>query len=320
MQTYAQDISDALQLYGHCLLPGLGLLTLERKPAERSYPHHQLSPPSFSVQWQPLPVPKHPYYSIVQQIAYAYVLKAEEAAAAWESAEAQILQKLSSGSSVTLAGLGLLNLDEDRKVTFIPWDASLSLYPALALNPENKPVRKEPVASEPVISEAQSPVPELLENSPPPSESRQARSKWWVIGSIIALLAVGWFTYKGTLQRRKAASNFNEIVAKDSPGQASVHDTTVVPGAAASEGLATEKPDSLHYVIVFADYDNEDRARRQFNRMRNWGHPVVLLTRDSMHYGLGLPFTSMPADTTVNLVKIMKLYGPHAHIVYVHKQ
>lgn len=314
MQTYAQDISDALQLYGHCLLPGLGLLTLERRPAERSYPHHQLSPPSFSLQWQPLPVPKHPYYSIVQQIAYTYVLKADEAAAAWESTEAEIRQKLSSGSSVTLEGLGLLNLNEDRKVIFVPWDPSFSLYPALEVNRENTPAKKEP-PSEPMVSEASS-APELLEHSPPLAESRQARSRWWVIGSIIALLAVGWFTYRGTLQRRKAASNFNEIVAKDSPPQGPAEDTAMIAGRAGTAGLATGTPDSLHYVIVFANYDNADRARRQFHRMRNWGHPVILLTRDSIHYGLGLSFTSMPADTTVNLVKVMKLYGPHAHIVY----
>jgi hypothetical protein len=43
---------------------------------------------------------------------------------------------------------------------------------------------------------------------------------------------------------------------------------------------------------------------------------VVLIRRDSSLYELGLPFTSLPADTAANLKKMKTLYGERVHIEY----
>ena len=325
MQTYSQEINDALQQYGHCLLPDIGLLYIIRSPAERSYRDNKLYPPSFHISLDPGTQSGRSSFSIVRQIAHAHSLSPEEAEKAWTETAAAIKKKLSTGSSVELTGLGWLNLNEEGQPSFT--EARFTpIYEPLPTDFIPKPPKA--VAAPAVLPDEQNEDPaEILpaeSNLTIPSDEKAWRSinpRWWIAGSIIALLLVGWFTYKGTIQRREKASALREILNEERLSrQTATADSLALLSADSAGKHQPAENDSIHYKIIIAVYNNKSRALHQFNKMRNWGHPVVLDTQDSVTYKLAMPFTSIAADTTVNLVNMMKLYGNKVHIEYDTKE
>ena len=118
METYATEINEALQKYGRCLLPGIGLLEVIYHPAERSFRDNTLQPPTFEL------ILSHDYNqkdktsSVIGELALSHSFTEEEATHNWENTRDAIKEKLSTGSSVPLEGLGWFNLDEEGHITF----------------------------------------------------------------------------------------------------------------------------------------------------------------------------------------------------------
>lgn len=295
----------------------------------------------------PLDRPDPSLYPITRQIAFSHSLSEEEAGRKWSETAAAIREKLSSGSSVELRGLGYLNLNEKGRISFTASDEFLPLYepvpggnaPAAAETtpPETTPPETTPAetavaentpadASSPVAAAEEieagtvgGPAVRIFEDT----GSKPRRARWWIAGSIVVLLLTGWFTYRGTLLRKKKASTIRHIIHKENKtkGLASIDSMKLQQqdfdtAAGSPLAMAGHPDDSVHYVIVFAIYNSRDRAEHQYGKMRGWGHPVVLIRRDSSLYELGLPFTSLPADTADNLKKMKTLYGERVHIEY----
>jgi hypothetical protein len=316
LQTYAQEISDVLQQYGRCSLPGIGLLYIIQNVAERSYQDNKLYPPSFSIVLDPAPQPEGTTFSIIPQIAFAHAVSPEEAARQWTETAGAIKEKLSTGSSVELAGLGFLNLDEKGRISFAASNQSLSLYDVLPIENAQRPPQKTAAGASGTAGTVENEAADASPPFPEPTRQRQSRSRWWIAGSIIILLLIGWFTYRGTVQRKRKATVIKHILKKESATRS----------LAATDSLKLQSDsvmqhhdlmtDSIHYKIIFAVYDRKEKALRQFHKMRNWGHPVVLVTKDSATFELAWPFTSLRSDTDVNLIKMKKLYGDRVHIEY----
>lgn len=329
MQTFSNDISDTLQLQGQCFLPGIGLLHIVRSPAEKSYQENQLNPPSYEIVLDPSIRGGLPASSIERRIADVHGIPIEEATKRWEETAAEIREKLSTGSSVALEGLGFLNIGEEGNISFVGTHVPSPIYTSLSLA-SLKEMAGRAAAPKPTDPETQQPEtaqgdvtdnPASWEPVDGPAEDmepgRQPKPRWWIIGSIVVLILVGWFTYRGTMQRRKRATNISRILQKQhvpASQRLAVRDSLALKSD--SIGNAPAGDDSIHYFIVIATYKNEDRALRQYKKMRNWGHPVELRTTDSLTYKLAFHVTSLPVDTTVNLVNMMKLYGEKTHIEY----
>lgn len=322
MQTFSKEISDALQFRGQCLLPGVGLLRILRSHAEKSYQENKLLPPSHEIVLEPAPRNTSPDISVTGWIAAARGISGEEAGQLWNETVILIKEKLSTGSSVELEGLGLLNIGEEGEIVFAGTHVAYPLYPPHSLDAlaaSRKPATPLPAEKEP----EQELVPDAViptgspETEPAFPGAAKARPKWWIIGSILVLLAVGWFTYKGTMQRKRKARHIATIL-HESNGPASAQMAFRDSMALEADSMRDSLPqdDSIRYHIVIAEYQNLDKALRQYKKMRDWGHPVELRTLDSVTYKLAYPYTSLPGDTTVNLVNMMKLYGGKAHIEY----
>lgn len=314
-------------------MPEIGLLRLVRTPAEKSYQENRLGPPGLKIILEASHRPTKADYPIEEQIARSQGIPIDEAREAWTRTAELIREKLSTGSSVSLSGLGILNIGDEGQISFADTHVPTSLYEPLSVESLKKTATKQPEASKGQlpIAEAPSSDTEAMspEAEPVPSweaireeegrkrPDRQPRSRWWIAGSIVALLLVAWFTYKGTMQRRQRRSKIEHILTKENTPSA--RDLSDMDSEQLKSDTLSQHPaasDSIHYDIVFASYNNKDRALHQYRKMRNWGHPVVLYTQDSIIYKLAMPFTSLPDDTTVNLVNMMKLYGGKTYIEY----
>lgn len=323
MQTFSTDISDTLQLQGQCFLPGIGLLHIVRSPAEKSYQKNQLTPPSYEIVLDPSVRSAGAAPSIERRMADAHSMTSEEAHEAWKQAADQIREKLSTGSSVELEGLGLLNIGEEGTIAFVGTHIPSPVYDPISLESIKRLTGKTSASGQAGTSLPQA-QPAMEAAAAAGNEdafgalasSRQPKPRWWIIGSIVVLLLVGWFTYRGTMQRRKHATHIARIMHK-----ANTADSKDLPRADSLALLSdtlvrTAVSDSVRYFIVIAEYKDENRALRQYKKMRGWGHPVELRTLDSLTYKLAFPVTSLPADTTVQLVNMMKIYGEKTHIEY----
>lgn len=321
METYAQDMNNALQKYGHCLLPNVGVLYFTAKPAYRSYQDNQVYPPSKEVSLLPLSNQSNKFYSIISEIAFSNSLSTEEATRQWEITLTSIKEKLSTGSSISLPGIGLLNLDDDNQITLSTEQTSFSVYQPVptdiiksfsiskSANPPEQPSSEN-------INQAESKqsFPRFL-NPGKKSKRKREMAIWWITLTIVALLAVGWLAYWGTMKRKEKEKTFKQIIAKDTSSHPAKLDSIALKEDSVNQKNLTLK-DSIHYTVVFAVFDNQEKALRQFHKMKGWGHPVVLINKGPKIYELGMPFTTLPSDTTVSLVSMMKLYGEKVHIEY----
>jgi hypothetical protein len=307
------------------LLPDIGLLHLIRNVAKRSYQENKLYPPSFAVRLNPLDRPDPSLYSVVRQIAFSHSVPAEEAEKRWSETAMAIREKLSTGSSVELPGLGYLNLNEKGRISFTASHQGLPLYEAVEGGHEKPaPAAEQPASETPVPVPASAEEIEASTVGGPAAAAfqeprpRPSRARWWIAGSIVVLLLTGWFTYRGTLLRKEKATTIRHIIRKEktTKGIAAIDSMKLRADSDSVARQVARDLDSLHYDIIFAIYQSRDRAEHQFRKMRGWGHPVVLITKDSSLYELGLPFTSLAADTGANLEKMKTLYGDRVHIEY----
>lgn len=319
METYAAEINEALQKYGRCILPGIGLLEVIYHQAERSFNDNTLQPPAFKL------ILSHGYNqkdktgSVIDEIILSHSFTEEEALKEWEITRDAIKEKLSTGSSVPLEGLGWFSLDEEGNITLVSALKTSLFYQPVYLKSPQDPT---PVASKDSTSSAES---DIVSELPPKEEktfsfhTRQSKARWWIIGSILALIIISWFTYQGTKVRRREKATIKEILTQKPKGDPTVRLDSIKQTIDSMETARKIANDSINYKIIFATYDNRRKAEHQFHKMRGWGHPVKLITKDSTHYELAWPFTSLPIDTVVNLVKMMKLYGKDVHIEYDNK-
>lgn len=319
METYAAEINEALQKYGRCILPGIGLLEVIYHQAERSFNDNTLQPPAFKL------ILSHGYNqkdktgSVIDEIILSHSFTEEEALKEWEITRDAIKEKLSTGSSVPLEGLGWFSLDEEGNITLVSALKTSLFYQPVYLKSPQDPT---PVAAKDSTSSAES---DIVSELPPKEEktfsfhTRQSKARWWIIGSILALIIISWFTYQGTKVRRREKATIKEILTQKPKGDPTVRLDSIKQTIDSMETARKIANDSINYKIIFATYDNRRKAEHQFHKMRGWGHPVELITKDSTHYELAWPFTSLPIDTVVNLVKMMKLYGKDVHIEYDNK-
>ncbi|MGH2644057.1 MAG: hypothetical protein ACRDE2_08920 [Chitinophagaceae bacterium] len=322
METYSSDMNDALQQYGHCLLPDIGLLYITRNPAFRSYQDHKIYPPAYEISLLPLTGKEDKFYSITQQISFSHSLAEEEAVSQWQATSITIRTKLSTGSSFELLGIGLLNLDNDRQITLDAANSFWSVYQPVPFGEIKSFSLPKPESNiePPAVTDSPKREKDQQEKSIPPvinkrEKRRREMASWWIAATIIALLLVGWLTYKGTLKRNEKMKSLNSIISGARTKRMAKRDSLKLSEDSVAQENAM-RHDSIHYTIVFAVYNNKEKAMHQYHKMKGWGHPVVLLSKDTSTYELGMPFTTLPEDTTVSLVSMMKLYGDKVHIEY----
>lgn len=249
----------------------------------------------------------------------------EEAKKSWEKTLVQIKEKLSTGSSIALGNIGWLNLDEEGQISFVSEQDVLSFYNPVPLPSRKSSLTKsgptekataidsnEAAARQPPRADTLN----MLQADPYASQKLKSKAAWWIVGSILALLVVGWFIYKGTEKRKGEKKAIQHVIDSATNKKGTLVIDSLKRISDSMDLVRKKANDSIHYHIVFAIYHQKEKAEHQYKKMKGWGHPVVLIKKDSSLYELAMNFTSLPADTTVNLVQMMKTYGGKAHIEY----
>lgn len=90
------------------------------------------------------------------------------------------------------------------------------------------------------------------------------------------------------------------------------------PDTVASNVQNPTLPDNglFNYEVVFEQADSA-RAFRRYSQLTGWGHKIILMTTDSVHYSLAVSVTGIAADTARIKDSIRVLYGHPVYIRYL---
>ncbi len=293
-------IAERLRRKGSVVLPGIGKLSLICVPAQWDPAAGKITPPRQDIRFERTKDTADNSFN--QYVAQKLHITIEEAAAQWNKFLHRLQQE--DGSPIDIPGIGSIKREPAEGWAFTP------LQPVFA---DWEPVSAALVRHETAKAAVIPPVtpagmPETVRNNRP----------WWRIGIAAAgvvVLVILFLVILHRLTKREAAVN----PQKDNSSN------TIVSGTADSAAKAppyqppppTAVNDSLHYNIVFATYTSVDRAEKQWKKLQNWGHHIILLRNDTGSlFRLAVPFVSLPADTAAMLDEVRKDYGHNVYIVY----
>ncbi len=127
----------------------------------------------------------------------------------------------------------------------------------------------------------------------------------------VAEIAVTDTTVKKTI-------NTDSVTVKDAPLKDSVAKLTadtnkiVLPVAAATQPVSAADG---RFKIVLKDYHAQIKVQKAYDRLREWGHKVNIITVDSTNYKLALSFSRPLADTNKVRDSIKRFFGGRPYVL-----
>lgn len=308
MESFLYYITEQLSQEGNSTLPGMGRLHMATDAARWHAQEEKFYPPEKHIVFDET-IKKDAAPSIIDFVAHHENIAHEVAMQHWEKQSEAWKAGMRSGRPVVIPGVGSLSMDEKENIGFEEKVQALFAPVAAVALTRQKVVSIDTDTATENVEEA---------NVPPyPSFDDKAPTLlrwWWIAAGGLVIVALVFFLFFRNRTSRNGLVQNNDEQPLQTAAQA---DSTPASDSAAQNGTAyLPANDSIHYHIVIGSYTLRDRAEKQYSKMKNWGHPVELLRPDSSRYLLGMSFTSLPADTTVNLINMMKLYGSSVYIVY----
>ena len=289
------------------------MLALVRESARED--KGQLQPPHSKVQLDPRGSAAD--HAIVQEIQSRFPDPDRDATTQWDQCLRKIKKQLQAGKTVELPAVGHFEQSGAGAIDFVTQKLSGYFNPVAF----GQPI--EPATSTAAHTQAPEEAPPLSPLTPENGSSNKKR--WWYVLVPLLVLVVGYLAYR----------YFSSPSAKDPASDPSITPTegtapplSTTPGtdsAAARQGT-TDQPvgkvqasDSIHFAVIYRVYRAREDADKQYQRMRNWGHDVVLYTPDSGLFMLGYPYYERPADTARRLKEIEATYGGNPFVFYPKK-
>jgi nucleoid DNA-binding protein len=314
LQQYIQDI---LFRQRTCCLPQVGTFTLHHIPARFDVADKTLTPPIeevlFDEKWTD-------DGACLEWIALKEKLVTAVAQRKLDRYLTSFRAALQTGQPLDLPGIGQLRADMMGHITFKPvvlptGQEVIFLQPVLRSDASYKvQVGTTEVVDQQVV-EHLTPVNSDLSDYQQFNEESAAGFKWWwlVIPAAAAIIGFAiWFN--NTRHNNTAVAAPSQAVATNqSPAIDTMHQQTAPAGATDSIATANHTvisaTDSLDYFVVFAEYDDVNKAQKRFQQLKSWGHKVEMYSKDVPPYKLAVPSRSIAADTTKTLDAIRKFYG-----------
>jgi hypothetical protein len=194
-------------------------------------------------------------------------------------------QFLNIGKPFTIEGLGTLDKAQTGELVFIPGQFITPKIEAPKALKENETEEKSGL------------FPDY------DSEVRGGNSKTLIIIiSILILAGAAWAAYYFFYQKN------NEVSVNETQTEQTLTDTS---GAAAKDSLASTpatEGDDYTFKIVFKVTKDRQEALRTLNKFREYGHKVIMYTKDSITYKVAEPYTLPLSDTTHIKDSLNKFY------------
>jgi hypothetical protein len=217
------------------------------------------------------------------------------ASADLESFIEQGKQLLNISKPFILEGIGTLQKNHRNEVEFIPLGDE-------SMRSETHQRKEEP--GEPV---------RFQQNVMQPSRSEGSNSRALVMGILfmVALGILGWVVYYFYTNSKKQEQEFS---ASDSPAATASSivlpiDSTTVRPQSRPDTVAVPQPGPTTGFFVVLEKANRDRAIKRFADLKEWGHNVVMVTKDSVTFKISLPIKAPLADTAYHRDSLERFFG-----------
>ncbi len=293
-------------------LPGIGSFLLSYTPAILETGEGIILPPREKILFDEST--EGSVTNLVRYLSQKEHLSEPQANAELEKSILRIKLSLAEGFPVELPELGTLKRNMEGKTEFFP----------ILKNPVWEPVAAiavpQPMAA---ILPAESPfaITDLPRQQALPGITREHMPQrwWWVMAFLVfgLLIAMVLILRECALSTQPPVASFKSQI---------LHSPAAIPPVIqeAKTSLTRDSPvtrpelikDSLHYNIVFASFTDPGLARKKYHKIRNWGHPVVLLQSVEGNYLLAVPCYSSSSDTTAKLSEVRRNYGRTAYILH----
>lgn len=314
LQQYIQDI---LFRQKACCLPQVGTFTLHHIPARFDVADKTLTPPieevHFDEKWTD-------DGACLEWIALKEKLVTTVAQRKLDRYLTAFRAALQTGQPLDLPGIGQLRADMMGHITFKPavlptGQEVIFLQPILRPGANHKVQQGTTEVVDHQVVEHLTPINSDFSDI---NEESPTGFKWWWIAVPVAAAVIGfaiWFISSGNNNKPVAAAQ-HEVTTSTQPPVDTMQQHEPLNAADAIVTTATTNAiqatsDSLDYFVVFAEYDNLDKAQKRYQQLKGWGHPVEMHSKGPQLYKLAIPRRSMAADTAAIIDAVRTLYGGH---------
>ena len=180
------ELYQYLILHKQLSIPGIGLFSLERKPAKGDFLNRQIHPPVYSVALQTRTDP--PAMSFFRWLGAALGISDRDAVVRFNDFAFDLKKHITGGDRINWKGVGTLTRGPEDAIEFTPW---------IQVSPE-KPVHAEKLIRENAehmvrVGEEERTSAEMTEMLSKPAEKK---SYWWVYAlalCLVAIMFIGWY-------------------------------------------------------------------------------------------------------------------------------
>jgi hypothetical protein len=303
-----------------CYIHGLGNLELKKKPA--NHDGTALQAPSYEVILTP-------GGSIDDNLANFIAINEQtsisKASTSLRDFSTQARADLQAGKEVVIPSLGKF-IEEQGKISFVT-------DPHLQYTPPGIPSLRNSQRIEDSRPDAQqqektqsiyNPGTATANTATTTSTHISGNSVNWmrVIIAVIALLvivAIGVFGYKYISAHHNTSPQAQEApVYKDTTAAIPKADTAQVkvdsPTVATHPAVNVDSP--AVYKMIIGNYSSEKKADKRAEQMKNYGHDVTVLTKDSSTYMIIMAVKCRPVDTTHVKDSLSHIFNPKGVAIY----
>ncbi|HUX84556.1 MAG TPA: hypothetical protein VMV20_04945, partial [Chitinophagaceae bacterium] len=278
-------------------LPGIGRFLLSYSPARLESSEGFIFPPKEEILFDEST--EGTISNLVRYLSLKEHISEPQANAELEKSILRIKLSLAEGYLVALPEIGSLKRNMEGKTEFFPIRKN-PVWERVSAIPLDRP--------QPALSKEESPfaITDIPRHQALPGLTREhLPQRWWWV---LTMLVFGLLIAMVLILRECAVSNKPPVASSRSQ---ILHPSPTPPPLPLEaktnpirKTLVTSPirdMDSLHYNIVFASFTDPDLARKKYHKIRNWGHPVVLLQSVEGKYLLAVPCYSASTDTAENL-------------------
>jgi hypothetical protein len=156
---------------------------------------------------------------------------------------------------------------------------------------------------------------------PPSSKNSQSRNITFallMLAGIAILGLVGYYLYQ---QSKEISPTLNEGLvmpdtAQNIPVPVQIRDTATAaaPVSDTSKPISSILPKDSSVFFVVVEYAKKDRAFKRYADLREWGHKVVMVTKDSVDFKISFPIKAPLTDTARHRDSLTRFFGKKAWI------